>query len=239
MTRFFFAPVIMVILMFSPYISAETVAADTTRTTKKFTYDVYFHQTKIGKLWREENKIDKQYSMKISADLSLLFFKLGGYQQADIVWQPEKSRYAPQRFVRYTHGLENMKVEGNISDDAHQSTVLFEEKTTNYTENKGPITELNSMFAQVRYGLLNGQKQFDFYMQTSDSVSHYFFTVTGKEKLQTRFGELDTFRLEQTRVKNRSLSVWYAPKLDMQMVRFHYKRKVVDISGELRKYHIK
>ena len=85
-------------------------------------------------------------------------------------------------------------------------------------------------------GLKSGQTQFEFYMQTSDKVKHYFFEVTGKEVIQTKFGKLDAYRLQQTRKKNRTLIIWFAPKINYQMVKFRYKFNLLDLSGVLTKY---
>ncbi len=227
-------------LMLTAPVYAQSVvgsAPQAERTHQRFVYDVYFRSSKIGKITRDQRKNDDKYYLSLSADLSFLFLKLGGYQNSTVRWQEDQQWYKPETFERRTSGLENISVSGSISDDSHHSQITKDGITKNIVNNEGKITELNSMFLQVRHGLLVGENSFDFYMQTSNKVEHYYFAVKGKEKVNTKYGQFDTIRIEQMDVKDRSLSVWFAPALDMQMVKFNYHRKVVDISGELNAYY--
>lgn len=229
------------LLLTAPVYAQSVVgsAPQAERTHQRFVYDVYFRSSKIGKITRDQRINDNKYYLSLSADLSFLFLKLGGYQNSTVEWREEQQWYKPETFERRTSGLENISVSGTISDDSHHSQITKDGVTKNFTKNEGNITELNSMFLQVRHGLLTGEEKFDFYMQTSKKVDHYFFAVKGKEKVNTKYGQFDTIRIEQTDVNNRSLSVWFAPALDMQMVKFKYHRKVVDISGDLNSYYEK
>jgi hypothetical protein len=214
-------------------------SAEATSAHKHFAYDVFFGSTKIGKIDRDERKNDDRYYLSLSADLSFLFLSLGGYQNSTAIWEEENQWFKSVKLERRTDGFDSKKINVNFSEDAHSTKVEFEGKTTNYQEPKGMITEINAMFLQVRHGLINGKKQFDFYMQTSEDVDHHFFEVKAEEVIDTKFGKLNTYRIDQIKVKNRALSVWYAPDLDMQMVKFHYERKIVDITGELNSYYLK
>ncbi len=227
-------------LFISPAVFAKASINDAMDIThKRFVYDVYFKSTKIGKINRDERRYDSRYYVSLSADLSFLFLKLGGYQNSIIDWQDDNQWFKPVSFDRRTSGFDNIKVKGTIADDSHSSQIIKDSQKIHFNQPDGQITELNSMFLQVRRGLLSGQDQFDFYMQTSTDVSHYYFEVKGHEKIKTKLGEFDTIRLEQTHVKGRSLSVWFAPQLDMQMVQFFYHRKIVDITGKLNSYYQK
>jgi hypothetical protein len=227
-----------VILGFTPLVHALQTEK-TEPMNKHFVYNVFYGTTKIGKIIRDERRVDERYHVSLSADLSFLFLNLGGYQNSTIVWQKDIQWYKPINFERRTTGFDSKNVTAEFSDDAHHATVSFEGEKSTYNEPSGLISELNAMFLQVRHGLNKGQKMFDFYMQTSDSIDHHFFEVKAEETIDTKFGKLKTFRLDQIKVKNRALSVWYAPELDMQMVKFHYQRKIVDINGELYSYDLK
>jgi hypothetical protein len=204
---------------------------------KRFIYRVAYGHTKIGKLTRDVRRNNDKFYLGLSADLSFLFLKLGGYQNSVVNWEPTSNKFLTHTFTRRTSGLENINVSGVFSEDAHSTTITMDGKTTQYSEAENTIVDLNALFLQVRYGLMQGQRKFDFYMQTSDSVSHYFFEVKAEESIKTKFGDLKTYRIEQTKVKNRKLSVWFAPSLGTQMVKFHYKRKILDINGELTHYY--
>lgn len=206
---------------------------------QRFVYDVYFSNNKIGKITRDQRKNDDKYYLSLSADLSFLFLQLGGYQNSTVQWQEKQQWYKPESFERRTSGFENINVSASFAEDSHHSQITKDGVTKNITYNEGKITELNSMFLQVRHGLLVGENEFNFHMQTSNKVEHYFFAVKGKEKINTKYGQFDTIRIDQTDVKDRSLSIWFAPALDMQMVKFNYTRKVVDIRGELNSYYEK
>lgn len=72
-----------------------------------------------------------------------------------------------------------------------------------------------------------------FYMQPSDSVKNYFFEVTGKERIQARFAKIDSYRLQQTCKKDRTLIIWFAPEVNYQLVKFRYEYNRIDLSGIL------
>ncbi len=236
MIRYFMASILTLFLLFSAGISAEETNEPLVKKNRSFTYDVFFLGKSIGKISRTEESINSDYRLNLTADLSFMLFKFGGYQDSVITWQPLKQWFKTSSFERYSKGLEDIDLKATINEDAHSSSVTMNGQTMEFSEDKGKITDLNAMFLQVRQGLLSGQEAFDFYMQTSDEVNHYFFELKGRDKLQTKFGEFKTYRIEQTRVSNRSLSVWYAPELGMQMVKFQYKRKIVNIEGELTSY---
>lgn len=218
--------------------TAQSIDSDDV-THKHFVYDVFYGSTKIGKINRDEQRQDQRYYVSLSADLSFLFLKLGGYQNSIIQWQAAQQWHQPVRFERRTKGFDSKSVNAEFSENGQQAKVEFEGVTTLHQQPEGMISELNSMFLQVRHGLKNGQTKFDFYMQTSDSIDHHFFEVKAQEVIETQFGSLTTVRLDQIKVKNRALSIWYAPELDMQMVKFHYERKMVDLRGELTQYSMK
>ncbi|MGX9416837.1 DUF3108 domain-containing protein [Vibrio sp. RC27] len=224
------------------YADEQTVkeTTDVAKSTHKhFVYEVSYSGIKIGKIDRDERHNNNRYYLSLSADLSFLFLNLSGFQNSTALWQEDKQWFKAISLDRKTKGFDTKRVKAKISDDSLSSTVEFEGKTSFYETKKGPITELNAMFLQVRAGLMNGQKAFDFYMQTSDGIDHHFFEVKDEEIIETKFGEFKTFRIEQTQVKNRALSIWYAPDLDMQMVKFYYERKIVNLTGELTNYYLK
>lgn len=128
MTKFLIAPWIAIVLFCSPIICATEIHQTEVKRYKHFTYNVQFRNTKVGTITRSEEQTNQHFHIRLTAQLSFLFFK---------------------------------------------------------------------------------------------------------------FGEYNTYRLEQTQVNNRSLSVWFAPELNMQMVKFHYKRKIADITGTLESYTIK
>lgn len=238
MFRYFLTSILTILLLFSAGISAEETDAPVVKKSKSFTYEVFFLGNNIGKIHRSEENIDSNYHLRLTAELSFLLLNFSGYQDSKLTWQPTDQWFKTNSFERYSKGFEDIQLTATISDDSHSSAVIMNGKKMEFIETKGKITDLNAMFLEVRQGLLRGQKKFDFYMQTSDEVNHYFFELKGRDKLKTQFGEFKTYRIEQTQVNNRSLSVWYAPELGMQMVRFQYKRKIVNIEGELTSYSI-
>ena len=203
---------------------------------QRYFYDVSNKEMSVGKMIREFQYNGDELTANTTADLSFLFYRFGGNQLSDIYWDDDSQLFLSKRFVRKSVGFERMNTQVDFFKSGHQTSVLHDGKPYKVFTEKGKIVDFNTIGVQMREGLKSGQTQFEFYMQTSDKVKHYFFEVTGKEVIQTKFGKLDAYRLQQTRKKNRTLIIWFAPKINYQMVKFRYKFNLLDLSGVLTKY---
>lgn len=201
-----------------------------------YVYKVYYKKISIGKMIRELQLKNDQIKVNTIADLSFLLMKFGGNQVSDIYWNEKYQRYLSKGFSRKSIGFSTVSMSAQFSNDGHNTTIVNNGKTAYYSNPKEYLVDFNTILLQIRKGLKSGQTDFEFFMQTSDSVAHYFFKVTGKEMIDSKFGKLESYRVEQMKKEDRTFIAWFAAELDHQMIKFVYKRNILDIRGELSGY---
>lgn len=203
---------------------------------QRYIYDVYYKSISIGEMKQEYRWKDKNVAVNSVADFSFLLFSFGGSQQSDIYWNEQQQQFLSRAFFRESIGFSTVDMTANFDSTGHHSNIVNNGEQSEYTNLDGPIVDFNTINLQISEGLKVGKTNFEFYMQTSDDIAHYFFEVKGKEMIKTKFGELEAYRVQQVRKKDRTFIAWFAPRFDHQMVKFEYQRKVLDINGELIKY---
>lgn len=201
-----------------------------------YSYKVYYKKISIGKMIRELQLKNDQIKVNTTADLSFLLMKFGGNQSSDIYWDEKAQRYLSKDFSRKSIGFSTVSMSAKFSNDGHNTIIVNNGKTSYYSNPEEYLVDFNTILLQIRKGLKSGQTDFEFFMQTSDSVAHYFFKVTGKEMIDTKFGKLESYRVEQMKKEDRTFIAWFAVPLDHQMIKFVYKRNILDIRGELSDY---
>ncbi|WP_372881909.1 DUF3108 domain-containing protein [Psychromonas sp.] len=212
----------------------ETDSASETQQT--YVYDVYYKKVSIGKMIRELQI--KKHNIKVNtiADLSFLLMDFGGSQVSDIYWDEKAQLYFSKRFLRNSSGFSSVSMAAQFDNNGHNTRIVNNGVTTNFSNPEQNIVDFNAIPLQISKGLKKGQTDFEFFMQTSDSIAHYFFKVDGKEVIDTKFGKFDSYRVEQIKKNDRTFIAWFATELDHQMVKFIYKRNLLDIRGELHEY---
>ncbi|WP_019614303.1 DUF3108 domain-containing protein [Psychromonas ossibalaenae] len=201
---------------------------------QRYTYDLFYKKITVGEIIRELQYEGEKITADTRADLSFLYIYFGGNQLSEMYWDKNSQMFLSKSFQRNSVGFSRVSMTAEFFKDGHQSTILRNGKRRTFLNEQDKIIDFNTLFVQISEGLKAGKTHFEFYMQTSDSVEHYFFEVTAKEKIDSSFGKLDTYRLQQTGKNDRTLIAWFAPQIDYQMVKFIYKRKILDIRGELR-----
>lgn len=203
---------------------------------QRYIYDVYYKSISIGEMKQEYRWKGKNVAVNSVADFSFLLFSFGGSQQSDIYWNEQQQQFLSSAFFRESIGFSTVDMTANFDSTGHHSQIVNNGEQSKYTNLEGPIVDFNTINLQISEGLKIGKTNFEFYMQTSDDIAHYFFEVKGIEMIKTKFGELEAYRVQQVRKKDRTFIAWFAPRFDHQMVKFEYQRKVLDINGELIKY---
>ncbi|ABM02452.1 conserved hypothetical protein [Psychromonas ingrahamii 37] len=201
-----------------------------------YVYDVYYKKLSIGQMIRELQLKDEQIKVNTITDLSFLLMKFGGNQSSDIYWDEKTQQYLTKRFLRNSVGFSSVSMAAQFSNNGHNTTIINNGKSTYFSNPDEYIVDFNAVLLQIRKGLKSGQTDFEFFMQTSDSIGHYFFKVTGKEMIDSKFGKFESYRVEQMKKNDRTLTAWFAVALDHQMIKFSYKRNILDIRGELSEY---
>ena len=211
-------------------------ALQQTAAKQRYTYDVFYKGLSIGQMKQEYHWTGKQVVVESDADFSFLLFSFGGNQQSDIYWSDQEQRYLSSAFFRKSSGFSTVNMTANFDQSGRHSVITNNGERTEYNSPEGPIVDFNTINLQISEGLKAGQTDFEFYMQTSDDIAHYFFELKGKETISTKFGDIEAYRVQQVRKKDRTFIAWFAPEFNHQMVKFKYERKVLDISGALVDY---
>ncbi|MFT6984421.1 MAG: hypothetical protein ACJAT7_000208 [Psychromonas sp.] len=226
----FFFSILCFFALFSACLWAKTPLAFA-QSEQRYVYDVSYKSIAVGKIIRELRSEGGRETVNTTAELSFLFYHFGGNQLTRIYWDDSSEQFLTEQFVRNNVGFTTVSMQAEFFKEGHQTRITRDGEVNEFTNETEKIIDFNAIGLQISQGLKSGQTHFEFYMQTSDSVAHYFFEVTGKEVLDTKFGKLATYRLEQTRREDRKLTAWFAPDVNYQMVKFHYKRNLLDLHG--------
>jgi len=199
---------------------------------QRYVYDVFYKKTSIGKMELKYDWEGKDITANSSANFSFLFFSFSGSQASNIYWDDQQELFLTRSFLRKSSGFSKVKMTANFDETGHNTKIVNNGKKSEYTK-ISPIIDFNTINLQISDGLKKNKTEFEFYMQTSKNIAHYYFKVNGKEVIQTKFGDVEAYRVEQIKKKDRTFIAWFAPDFEFQMVKFHYERKVLDIRGEL------
>mgnify|MGYP000980142280 CR=1 FL=1 len=122
-----------------------------------------------------------------------------------------------------------------FSDNGLLSKVVLNGEALEFSDLHSPILDFEAISMQMRQNLMDKKTSFDFVMQRSDEVSHYYFDVIGEESVEVMGKRYQTIKVQQVKKKDRKLYFWFAPDLDYQLVKSTYKRKIIDIEANLSK----
>lgn len=207
--------------------------------TKAFTYDIYLSQQKIGYLTRTLRWQDKNVDIYSYSKVDIVVAKSKLKQQSRVYWSEKRNSFLTQSFSRQITGLLAGSASATFSEEGNSSVINYNGATANFSSTDIPIMDGDAVGSQIRHNLIEGKTSFNFKLQDTDDVDHYFFEVKGKEKIKTRFGRLYAFRVEQVRKHDRKLVMWFAPDVDYQLVKVIYKRKLLNLQALLTNSNIK
>lgn len=225
-----------IFLLITNFVYATERSPTTPDANQRYVYEIFYKSISIGKMTQQYRRQDKSVAVESLADFSFMFYSFGGIQRSVIYWDVQHQLYLNHSFTRENVGFGSANMTANFNNEFYKTKVVNNNVKAEYTNKKAPIVGFNTINLQISEGLKEGKRGFEFYMQTSDDIAHYFFQVTGKETIKTKFGDLETYRVEQTRKNDRTFIAWFAPEFNHQMVKFHYKRRVLDINGGLIEY---
>lgn len=220
-------------LLNTPLLSAQE---NNNKSEQRYVYAVYYKQMPIGEMIQEYQWKGDDVTVNSIADFSFFYFSFGGNQQSDIYWDISQKSYLSRSFDRESIGFSVVNMKASFYDNGHKTVITNNGRKTQYENINAPIVDFNTITLQIGQDLKSGKTDFEFYMQTSEDIAHYFFKVTGKETISTKFGDLETYRVEQVKKHDRVFIAWFSPDFNYQMIKFHYQRKVLDIHGELIKH---
>ena len=226
------------ILSLSHAFAGVQIPVENQQQEQRYVYKVYYKKLSIGNITRELYWDDNKVNVNAIANLSFLGINFGGSQSSNLYWDEDAKGYITRDFTRESQGFSNVDMSARFSEKGHHSSITNNGEVSIFNNASMPIVDFNAMTLQVSEGLKVGKSDFEFFMQTSDDVAHYFFKVTGKEVINTKFGQFESYRVEQIKKNDRRFVVWFAPELNYQMVSFHYKRKVLDMHGKITEHSL-
>jgi len=206
--------------------------------TKIFTYDLYLSNHKIGQFTRtlkwQGSRVDIHSYSKVNLVVNKTKFK----QNTKVYWSERQNSFLTHSFNRKVTGLMAGSTLATFSSDGRRSLLQSNGSTVSFSSNDLPLLDGDAVGSQLRAGLIEGKKKFEFKLQDTDEVKHYFFEVKRKEKIKTNFGRIKTIRVEQIRKNDRKLVMWFAPEIDYQLVKAIYKRKLLNLKTLLIRQNI-
>jgi hypothetical protein len=230
-------------LTFSFFVTAQTTSTEAVeketknnKTTEHYVYSVYYKFMNTGKIFVDIEHNNNDIIMSSFTDLSLLGISFGGKQTSKITYKGEEKGYITQSTIRKSVGFSSVDLSAHFIDDGHRVDVVEDGKKTSYINKDNIIRDYNALSLNIEAAIRQGKTEFDFYVQTSDDISHYFFSVAGNEKIETKYGHIEVIRVNQIKKDDRTFSLWFAPSIHGKMVKYHYKRHMLDIKGELIDY---
>ncbi|MGF1787389.1 DUF3108 domain-containing protein [Photobacterium swingsii] len=228
--RFF----IVFILIITPFYSAQAMPLpEFHQCNKTLTYQLYFSGLKVGTLSRHVHWRGNQAKVYAYGNADVLVTSSKYKNQSEMTWSEAHQSFITKSFEQNISGLLSRKATGIFSANGQQSTITKNGETTEYDDPEFPLLDGDTLGVQLRLLLIQGKTKFDFKMQSTSKVSHYFFEVLGTEKLATRYGEVETIKVRQAEVDDRQIDMWFAPSLDYQLVKAKYKRNILNLEAEI------
>lgn len=203
--------------------------------TNTLTYRFFYKSSHVGNIQRKQIWEGKRVKMSTTGDVSFLMFDFTGKHQSQIYWNASQQQFLTREFIQDVQGLNRTQMTATFSDNGFVSKVVLNGKPLEFSELHSPILDFEAVSMQIRQHLIDKKTSFDFVMQRSDEVSHYYFEVVGEESLEVMGKRYQTIKVQQSKKKDRKLYFWLAPELDYQLVKSTYKRKIIDIEANLSK----
>lgn len=211
-------------------------AQKSTSNKHQYVYDISYKKIELGQLVVDINWDGQKGVVRTLADMSFLYIDFSGSQESNVYRDQLSKKILTKNFSRVSKGFSNVNMTANFFKDGHKVIINNNGKEQTFTDKNNQIIDFNAIVLQIGDALKARKTHFDFYMQTSKKVAHYFFIVTGQELIKTKFGTINTFKVVQARKNDRVLQIWFAPSMNYKMVKFHYQRNIIDINVELVKH---
>ncbi|MFB9932802.1 DUF3108 domain-containing protein [Photobacterium aphoticum] len=221
---------ILLTLLFASHTQAAP-SPDFHQCNKTFTYQLFFNGLKIGQLSRTLRWQGEQAQVSAFSSINVLATKTRFRQRSQIYWSPEQQSFLSKGFSRQVEGLLAGDTEATFSDNGKRSTVSQDGTILEFSSASQPLLDSDAVGSQMRLALIQGKTQFNYKLQDTDEVNHYYFQVKGKETINSNFGKISAIRVEQVRKSDRKLVMWFSPDVDYQLVRATYQRKILDVKA--------
>ncbi|MGF1680055.1 DUF3108 domain-containing protein [Photobacterium minamisatsumaniensis] len=227
--------IVLVFLISSFYSATASTAPSLTfhQCSKTFSYNLFFNNLKVGQLSRSLKWQDTNATVLSYSNIDVLMTKTKFKQSSQLYWSELHNSFLSKGFKREVSGLLAGKTQASFASDGKASSVTINGETATFTSQDLPLLDTDAIGSQMRLALIEGKKEFNYKLQDTDDVNHYYFQVMGTEKINSNFGKINTIRVEQVRKSDRKLVMWFSPDIDYQLVRATYKRKILNLKAVL------
>ncbi|WP_033095980.1 DUF3108 domain-containing protein [Colwellia psychrerythraea] len=199
---------------------------------KSFEYEIYFLGEKVGYLHRKikwDNSTSAATKATVASYGEVTFLWLDStYQQQSVMhYSPQYQHFLTPHFSQKLTGLKSREMTAKMSDDGLSSKVTLDTKVSHYQQknDKGnnkensALYDLDTLGAQIRLNLLQGNDSFILYRQASKKVEKYQFEVAEQEVIvHEKWGELTTIKVVEVG-EHENIVLWFSSQHDHQLVK--------------------
>jgi len=220
---------------FTAQLQANVIGSLTAKTMSKyhqcdkdFEYDIYFLGGKVGYLHRKikwDNSTPAATKATVASYGEVTFLWLDStYQQKSLMeYSPQNKHFLTPRFSQKLTGLKSREMKAEMADNGLSSTVTLDAEVTHYQHTddneSNPLYDLDTLGAQIRLNLLQGNTRFTLFRQASKKIEQYQFEVAGQEVItHEKWGELTTVKVVEVG-EHENIALWFSSKHDHQLVK--------------------
>ncbi|UTV26683.1 DUF3108 domain-containing protein [Photobacterium atrarenae] len=201
--------------------------------TKSLTYDLFLSNHRIGHYQRTLRWQGEQVQIRSYSTIDIKVSKSQLRQNSRVFWSAQENAFLTHSFDRHISGLMAGQTSATFSKDGRSTALRHDGENLTFTSQDIPIRDGDAIGSQIRLNLIKGKTAFDFKLQDTDDVDRYYFEVKSQEVINSNFGRVNTFRVEQIRKPDRELVMWFAPEVDYQLVKATYKRRLLNLKAML------
>jgi len=208
-------------------LTAKTIS-DFHQCDKKFEYDVYFLGKKVGYLhrkikWDNSRPAATKATVTSYGEVTFLWLDSTYQQQSAMHYSPEYQHFLTPHFSQKLTGLKSREMTADISDNGLSSRVTLDTEVSHYQQKNNKennaLYDLDTLGAQIRLNLLQGNSRFNLSRQASKKVERYQFEVAEQEVLfHEKWGELTTIKVIEVG-EHKNIILWFSKKHDHQLVK--------------------
>ena len=212
-------------------LTAKTIS-DFHQCDKNFEYDVYFLGKKVGYLHRQikwDNSKPEATKATVASygEVTFLWLDSTYQQQSAMHYSPQYQHFLTPRFSQKLTGIKSREMVAEISDNGLSSRVTLDAKVSQYQQKNEEdnnkenhaLYDLDTLGAQIRLNLLQGNTRFNLSRQASKKVERYQFEVAEQEVIiHEKWGELTAIKVVEVG-EHENIVLWFSSKHDHQLVK--------------------
>ncbi len=194
---------------------------------KKFEYDIYFFNRKVGYLHRKIKWYNSETTTKATVtsygEVSFLWLESTYQQKSSMQYSFQYHHFLTPRFSQKLTGIKSREMEADIADNGLSSTVTLNNEVSHYQhkgENKNQaLYDIDTLGAQIRLNLLQGKTRFKLSRQASNKIENYQFEVAGNEAIiHDKWGKLTAIKVIEIG-EHENMVLWFSSKHDHQLIK--------------------